>query len=477
MTTGTIYPVILCGGQGTRLWPLSRYNHPKQFLALYTDVALIVETARRFTSAAYAPLTFVCHQEHHGLLIATLKEHLTGARILLEPVARNTAAAIAVATLALQQALDPSDDSTLVFMPADHVFPHPAPLHDAIKKAQAIAAHDHIVTFGITPDSPQTGYGYIQKGTPVNNHPASYHIQQFHEKPSHAQADAYIASQDFFWNSGLFCARPATLVREFQQHAPDTLRHAEQSLKQATTHQNTYTLAKDPYGCISPQPFDQAVMEKTSKGVVIPLDTPWSDIGDWQSLWQMKQKDPQGNVLKGHTTASDTQNSLIYSTDNKRTVAIGIKDTVIVNSDDAVLVAKTSMTHHIKPLLDSLTDNKQSYLQAKEDHRPWGSYRIIDQGEGYLVKHITVHPNGILSLQYHHHRSEHWTVVQGVAFVTREDETFQLRANQSTYIPQKAKHRLENRSKKTLKLIEVQIGKHLREDDIVRLDDVYGRAK
>ena len=476
-TTDTIYPIILCGGQGTRLWPLSRSNHPKQFLPLYTNKALILETVLRFKTPSYAPPTFVCHQDHYGLLVATLKDHLSDALVILEPAARNTAAAIAVATLAIQNAQGfQGDNSMIVAMPADHVLPQATHLHAAIKKAQH-ATHDSIVTFGITPDSPHTGYGYIQKGEPLDIQKEIYRIHQFHEKPSRKQADSYLKSKDFLWNAGIFCASISTFVRELQRHAPTTLHAAEQSLNEAHRHQHTVTLDAQSYSRIPALPFDQAVMEKTNKGVVIPLVTPWSDIGDWQSLWHIKQKDPQGNVLAGQTLVTETTNSLIHSTGDKLTVAIGIKDAVIVSSDDATLVVDKAMTHHIKPLIQSLTAKKSPYLHAAQDHRPWGSYRVIAQGKGYLVKQITVNPGGILSLQYHHHRSEHWTVTQGVAFVAREDETFELQADQSTYIPQKAKHRLENRGTVPLILIEVQIGDTLREDDIVRLEDVYGRSK
>lgn len=467
-------PVILSGGSGTRLWPLSRQNLPKQFLPLSGTDTLFQQTAQRSRSlAGIAQPIVVCSDEHRFLVAEQLLELGMGsASILLEPVPRNTAPAIALAALQASKA-DP--DAILLVLPADHLIGDVAGFAAAANQALELAREDWLVTFGIRPESPETGFGYICRGAALNA--GTYRVERFVEKPDLATASAYVESGEYDWNSGMFMFRARKFLDELRQHAPAMASAAQAAFSSARADLDFLRFDKDAFAAIPADSIDYAVMEKTAHAAVVPVSCAWSDIGSWAALWSASERDADGNRFEGDVIAMDTGNCLIRATERRMVAALGIQDLIVIDTPDAVMIAPRERVQEIKRLVDRLkSDGRPEHLFHRKVYRPWGSYDSLDMGERFQVKRIMVKPGAALSLQKHHHRAEHWIVVSGTAEVTRDNEVFQLSENQSTYLPVGAVHRLRNTGTEPLELIEVQSGDYLGEDDIVRLEDVYGRA-
>ncbi len=467
-------PVILSGGSGTRLWPVSRKNHPKQFWPLVSEVSMLQQTCDRTRALAEADPVVVCNEEHRFFVAQQLQE--AGYRnpsILLEPVGRNTAPAAAVAALHL---LDEERDPVLMILPADHVIRDLEAFSAAVARGEALAREGHLVTFGIVPEYPETGYGYIQAGKALEGDDAAFRIDRFVEKPDLATAGMYLKSGDYYWNSGMFLFRASVYLEELERQNPEMLRWCRRACAGAVRDLDFVRLDREAFEQCPSDSIDYAVMEHTQKGVVIPIDAGWNDVGSWSALWEIGDKDESGNVIQGDVLALDCRDNLLRS-DGRLLAALGVKDLVVVDTPDVVLVAHRSQAQRVKELVEQLDDARRQEIEVHAQvHRPWGCYQGIDRAERYQVKRISVKPGARLSLQKHHHRAEHWIVVKGTALVTRGDETFLLTENQSTYIPVGELHRLENPGKIPLELIEVQSGSYLGEDDIVRFDDEYGRG-
>ncbi|MRW93045.1 mannose-1-phosphate guanylyltransferase/mannose-6-phosphate isomerase [Duganella sp. FT80W] len=468
-----IYPVILSGGAGTRLWPLSRAALPKQLLPLVTENTMLQETLLRLQGCAglMAPL-IVCGNEHRFLVAEQLREaRITPHSILLEPVGRNTAPAVAVAAHVLQ-ALDP--DAVMLVLPADHVIEKVEAFHQAIAQAAALAADGALATFGIVPDAPETGYGYIRSGQPVGA--AGLRVERFVEKPDRATAEGFVAAGDYFWNSGMFMFRADSYLRELAQWQPAIAQASEAAVRLAYRDLDFCRLDEAAFTSSPSDSIDYAVMEHTSQAVVVPADIGWSDVGSWSALWETQAAHGEANVVRGDVYLDDVSGSLVRA-ESRIVAAVGLRDIVIVETADAVLVAHKDQVQRVKHIVEHLKDKQRTeHLYHTRVYRPWGSYEGIDVGDRFQVKRITVNPGGKLSLQMHHHRAEHWVVVSGTARVTCGDAVTLLTENESTYIPIGMTHRLENPGKLPLHLIEVQSGSYLGEDDIVRFEDVYQRA-
>ena len=474
-----IQPVILSGGSGTRLWPLSRQLYPKQLLPLVSDDTMLQETVSRLEGIdnLSAPLV-ICNEEHRFLVAEQLRAiDKASDKIILEPVGRNTAPALTLAALSMAD----NSETIMLVMPADHIIQNVAAFQAAVNDGVQLAQQGYLVTFGIVPDSAETGYGYIQRGDAIAANDA-LKIKSFVEKPDIATAETYLASGDYYWNSGMFMMTAATWLAEIKQHCPDMYQHCEQAYSKGKQDLDFYRVDPEIFSSCPSDSIDYAVMEKAVSdtaihpAAVVPLSAGWSDVGAWSSLWQVGIKDDMGNVIRGEVMAQNTENSLLFSS-HRLVATLGLKDTIVVDTADALLVADKSHTQDVKKVVDWLkTQKRNEHLTHREVHRPWGTYEGIDIGERYQVKRITVNPGAALSLQMHHHRAEHWIVVSGTAQVTRDDEVFLVSENQSTYIPIGTKHRLENKGSIPLEMIEVQSGSYLGEDDIVRFDDVYGRT-
>jgi len=469
-----LHPVILSGGSGSRLWPLSRQNLPKQFLALIGDLSLFQETIRRAEalSGAQPPVT-VCAEDHRFMVGEQLQA--IGAEnggILLEPIARNTAPAIALAALHLI-AKDP--DATMLVLPADHLIEDETAFREAIVRATLLAEQDWLVTFGIQPDYAETGYGYILRGEALGD--SGYRIERFVEKPDLATAERYVADGTYAWNSGMFLFKAQRYLDELSQHAPRILAAVRDAYATAESDLDFIRVGKDTFAASSSDSIDYAVMEKTDHAAVVPVSCGWSDIGSWSSLWSVAERDGDGNRYDGDVISIDTRDSLVHASDRRMIATIGVEDLIIVDTPDATLVARKDRVQDVKLIVDKLkAAGRQEHLFHRKVYRPWGSYDSIDMGERFQVKRIVVKPGAALSLQKHAHRAEHWIVVSGTAEVTCDDKVFDLHENQSTYIPLGSVHRLRNRGTEPVELIEVQSGSYLGEDDIVRLEDVYGRS-
>jgi len=471
-----ITPVVLSGGSGTRLWPLSRELYPKQLLPLVGSNTMLQDTLLRLEGVpGLRPPILVCNVEHRFLAA----EQLTAAKrdpaaIILEPLGRNTAPAVAVAALSAAQSAERSEDPILLVLPADHVIRDRAAFHAAIAIGAHAAAAGNLVTFGIVPTGPETGYGYIRSGTAEATGVRA--VREFVEKPDRAAAERYLASGEYLWNSGMFMFRTSRYLDALRVHAPDILEccrrawlDARRDLSFIRLHEATFTACRS-------DSIDYAVMEKTDAAVVVPLDAGWSDVGNWATLSAARDADGSDNVLVGDVIAEDSHNCYVYSS-GRLVATVGLRDHVVVETDDAVLVAPKARVQDVKKLVDRLkADGRGETSLHRKVYRPWGAYDSIQNGERFQVKHITVKPGAKLSLQMHHHRAEHWIVVRGTAEVTRGDEVFLLTENQSTYIPLGTRHRRANPGTLPLELIEVQSGSYLGEDDIVRFDDTYGRA-
>ena len=464
-----LLPVILSGGSGTRLWPLSRESYPKQFLPLTGDLTMLQATWRRVAPiAGRAPLV-VANEEHRFVAAEQLQQ--VGAEpqaILLEPIGRNTAPAIAVAAL---EATRGGDDAILLVLPSDHVIDDEAAFQRAVQLALPAAAAGRLVTFGIVPTGPVTGYGYIKaaSGTEVRA------VERFVEKPDLATAQAYVASGEYFWNSGMFLFKASRYLDELQKFNPPILDASRSAWKQARRDMDFVRLDKEAFAAVPSDSIDYAVMEKTADAALVPMDAGWNDVGSWTALREVSTQDADGNAHHGDVIAVDCRNTYAYG---ERLIAlVGLDDVIVVETPDAVLVGNGQRMQEVKEVVARIKREKRSEATwHRKVYRPWGAYDSIDNGERFQVKRITVKPGATLSLQMHHHRAEHWIVVSGTAEVTRGDEVILLTENQSTDIPLGVTHRLKNPGKLPLELIEVQSGSYLGEDDIVRFEDTYGRA-
>lgn len=469
-----LIPLILSGGSGTRLWPISRKNLPKQFLSLAGSETLFQQTVKRALCLPDVAAPVVVASDDHRFLAAEQLQELeiNDASILLEPVARNTAPAIAVGAL---QAMAKDPQAILLVLPADHLIGDDAAFSDAVAKARPLAEQDWLVTFGIRPDRPETGFGYIRRGKPLEI--GTFQVQQFVEKPKLEVAESYVASGEYDWNSGMFMFRASAYLDELGVHAPAMLAAARAAFSRANTDLDFIRLNSEAFASAPSDSIDYAVMEKTSRAAVVPVACRWSDIGSWDALWLAADKDTQGNHLEGDVIALDTTGSLVRSHDRHLVATVGLENIVVVTTPDATLVARRDASQDVKKIVEALkAADRTEHDLHRVVRRPWGMYDSLESGDRFQVKRIVVKPGAALSLQMHHHRAEHWIVVKGVAEVTCDDKVFLLAENQSTYLPLGSKHRLRNPGKVPVELIEVQSGSYLGEDDIVRYDDVYGRA-
>ena len=468
-----IVPVILLGGSGTRLWPVSRKNHPKQFLNLTGDQTLLQATLSRLDGIdGLESSIIVCNEEHRF----TTAEQLTEINrdlgdIILEPVGKNTAPAVTVAAL---QALHQHDDVLLLVLPADHVIRNTQAFQDAVKLAAHAAEKNSLVTFGIVPVKPETGYGYIKKGEPVGD--SCYKVEKFVEKPDLATAKSYLESGEYYWNSGMFLFKASLFLQELEQFHPDMMSCCKKSLGQAEHDLDFIRLHKESFESCSSDSIDYAVMEKTANAVTIPLNAEWSDVGSWDALWEIEEKNADGNVLSGDVLTHDTHDCLVKA-ENKLVTLVGVDDLVVIETKDAILVAAKDKVQDVKAIVQELCKtNRSEAALHREVYRPWGKYDGVDRGERFQVKRITVKPGESTSMQMHYHRAEHWIIVSGVAEVTCGEKVFLCTENQAAFIPQGSKHRIANPGKLPIVMIEVQTGSYLGEDHIVRLDDQYGRT-
>lgn len=469
-----LHPVVLSGGSGTRLWPLSRQDRPKQFLALVGEHSLYQETVLRAAGlpGMQAPIT-VCSEAHRFTVGEQLQAiGVASGGIVLEPVARNTAPAIALAAL---HATARDADAVLLVMPADHLIEDEAAFRDAVLRAAELAGDGWLVAFGITPDYAETGYGYIRRGAPLGD--AGFRIERFVEKPDRATAEQYLADGGYAWNSGMFLFRAGRYLEELGMHAPAILQAARAAHAGAGVDLDFTRVDAGAFATSPSDSIDYAVMERTDRAAVVPVSCGWSDIGSWSSLWAVAERDDAGNRTDGDVIAVDTRDSLVRASDGRLIATVGVDDLVIIDTADATLVARKNRVQEVKAVVDRLkADGRSEHLSHRKVHRPWGSYDSIGMGSRFQVKRITVKPGAALSLQKHEHRAEHWVVVSGVAEVTCDERVFELKENESTFIPRGCVHRLRNRGPAPVELIEVQSGGYLGEDDIVRLEDVYGRS-
>jgi len=464
-----ILPVILSGGSGTRLWPLSREAYPKQFLQLAGEHSMLQSTWLRVADVATQAPIVVANEAHRFVAAEQLQQvGTTPSAILLEPVGRNTAPAIAAAAL---EARRNGDDPLLLVLPSDHLIRDVGQFHQAIEAAASIADQGKLVTFGIQPTAPETGYGYIKA---VAGEGARA-IERFVEKPDLDTAQAYVTSGEYYWNSGMFLFRASRYLEELQRLQPQILDACHAAWEKARRDSDFIRLDTDAFKASPSDSIDYAVMEKTADAAVVPLDAGWSDVGSWTALRDVSEQDANGNAHRGDVIAIDCHDTFAYG---ERLIAmVGLDDVIVVETDDAVLVGKSDRMQEVKDVVARLkADGRSEATWHRKVYRPWGAYDSIDHGDRFQVKRITVKPGGTLSLQMHHHRAEHWIVVSGTAEVTRGDEVLLLTENQSTYIPLGVTHRLRNPGKLPLELIEVQSGSYLGEDDIVRFEDTYGRT-
>jgi len=467
-----LVPVLLSGGVGSRLWPVSREAHPKQFQALVTEMSLLQDTLRRTDSLEAAPPIVVCNEAHRFMVAEQLRQ--LGSRashIVLEPEGRNTAPAVALAAL---QALQDDEEALLLVLPADHIIRDVPAFAAAVGEAIPQARAGRLLTFGVVPSAPETGYGYIRRGAPIAG--AICAIAEFVEKPALDTARAYLASGDYFWNSGMFLLSARSYLDELAQHAPEMQKWCAQAMSGAVRDMDFVRPQRDAFAASPADSIDYAVMEHTTQGAVMPIDCGWSDVGAWSTLWEVSEHDASGNVLHGDVVVEDSHNSYLRS-ESRLLAAAGVDDLVVVETADAVLVAHRDKVQDIKRVVERLrADGRSEPELHRRVYRPWGNYESLIEAGRFQVKRIVVNPGHTLSLQMHHHRAEHWIVVHGTAEVTCEDRVFMLGEDESTYIPLGHRHRLANPGKIPLELIEVQTGSYLGEDDIVRFEDVYGRS-
>lgn len=469
-----IVPVIMAGGSGTRLWPLSRKLFPKQFLPLLGEASMLQETLSRLDmqhdAVTVSNPIIVCNDEHRFIVAEQLRaNHRQANAIILEPVGRNTAPAVALAALEAQAQ---NDDSLLLVLAADHVIRNVTAFQEAVIKAAKLAEQNKLVTFGIVPRHPETGYGYIRSGQEQDG---AAKVEEFVEKPDLATAQSYVDQGCYFWNSGMFMFKASVYLDELKTYRPDIYEAVNKAYQGKSCDLDFTRLDENAFEACPDESIDYAIMEKTDGAMVVPLDAGWSDVGSWSSLWDEMQQDEQGNATRGDVVAHDSTNSLFFS-DHKLIAAVGVENLVVVDTPDAVMVSTKDRVQDVKTIVNKLNSaDRPEAIIHREVNRPWGAYDSIDIGERFQVKRITVKPGAKLSLQMHHHRAEHWIVVSGTALVTVGDKEIMLSENQSTYIPIGVTHRLENPGVLPLEMIEVQSGSYLGEDDIVRFEDNYGR--
>jgi mannose-1-phosphate guanylyltransferase/mannose-6-phosphate isomerase len=468
-----VIPVILCGGFGTRLWPLSREKAPKQFHSIATEETLFHDTLSRAMTCTGIKADEIVTVTADSIKKETVHQLANFnpdsiAHLLSEPSARNTAAAVAYAALHVHDAFGP--ETVLWILPADHHVENDAALQSALEKATTAAQDGYIVTFGMKPTRPETGYGYIKSGAAIGDTMVQT-VAEFVEKPDQDIAEQYVQNGQYLWNSGMFVATAKTLLDSFIEYSADIVGPLNNAMK------NKDVSMAETYKSLPAVPFDVAIMEKTNKAAVVACDIGWSDVGSWESVWELKNKDANGNVIGGRVAAVDSENCLIQS-NNLLVATMGLKDIVVIENSDSILVADKKNGKAMKKIVQTLKDmDSPEAINPPMETRPWGQFRVLSESEGYKVKEIIVTPGGKLSSQMHHHRCEFWTVISGEAVVTIDDKEIILKAQQNAFIPLKATHRLENASDEDLVMVEVQCGNYLGEDDIVRFDDIYGRAE
>ncbi|WP_097481455.1 mannose-1-phosphate guanylyltransferase/mannose-6-phosphate isomerase [Escherichia coli] len=468
-----IIPIIMAGGSGTRLWPLSRSLYPKQFLSLINENSLLQETLKRLDGLNCLPPVIVSNNEHRFIVAEQLRQFgVDDFQIILEPVGRNTAPAVALAAL---KSLELHGDHHMLVLAADHAIQDIEAFHAAVLAAEQESVDNKLVTFGIVPTKPETGYGYIKKGEQVKN--SVFKVNSFVEKPDLETAKNYLEQKCYLWNSGMFMFKASVYLDELKKFRPDILAACKESLSSASTDLDFIRLNSDVFAECPDESIDYAVMEKTQDCVVIPLDADWSDIGSWTSLWEISEKDEHENVSHGDVINYNSRNNYIYS-EGSLISTVGVNNLIIVQTKDALLVAQQDNVQDIKKIVEILKKQKRSeHISHREVYRPWGGYDSVERGDRYQVKRITVKPGECLSTQMHHHRAEHWVVVAGTAKVTCGERTFFVTENESTFIPIGTVHTLENPGKIPLEVIEIQSGVYLGDDDIVRLSDKYGRVE
>ena len=471
-----LFPVILSGGSGTRLWPLSRAMFPKQFIRFNGDSEnLLGQTLKRLKmGAGFAAPTILCNADHRFLIKECLERAQISARaLILEPLARNTAAAVAVGALS---ALRDDPDAVLLVMPSDHVIGDEPRFLSAVHRAKNVAASGRLVLFGIQPSQAHTGYGYIKRGKPLEGFDGAFKVDDFAEKPDAVLAQRYVDDGSYFWNSGIFVLHARTFLDELSEFAPDVLGAAQKSLENATTDLGFLRLDREAFASSPNISIDYAVMEKTDKAVMLPVDIRWNDVGSWSSLWELAPHDARGNYAGAQAVLEDTSECYIHS-DKSLVATLGVENLIIVDTPDALLVADRSRAQDVSKIVGQLRESgRKEHEQHVRNYRPWGFFETLSIGPRFQVKLLHVNPGGQLSLQMHHHRSEHWVVVHGTAKVTVGDNEKLVRENESVYIVATQWHRLENPGRVPLELIEVQIGSYLGEDDILRSGDVYHRS-
>ncbi|EMI4429222.1 mannose-1-phosphate guanylyltransferase/mannose-6-phosphate isomerase [Providencia rettgeri] len=462
-----LLPVIMAGGSGSRLWPLSRSLYPKQFISLTSKKTMLQETVARLKTLQHQPPVFICNEEHRFIVAEQLRqENVKHNGIILEPVGRNTAPAIALAAI---RALQNGNDPLLLVLAADHVIQDQTAFTHTIERAIEPAERGALITFGIIPTVPETGYGYIKRGGPVND--TTYKVERFVEKPDFATAEKYLSSGKYLWNSGMFLFKASCYLNELKKHCPDILKICEQAIHSSQNDLDFIRIQQDIFSACPDNSIDYAVMEKANNVQVVPMDAGWSDVGSFSSLWDIPPKDTQSNVIIGDVLTESTTNSYIYS-QNKLVSTVGIDNLVIIETKDAVLVANKNEVQNVKNIVNKLKKlDRSEYKQHRETFRPWGSHDQIAHGERFQVKHLKVKPGEKTALQLHYHRAEHWIVVQGTAKVINGENSYILSENESTYIPIAIAHQIENPGKVDLHLIEVRSGNYLQEDDIIRLEE------
>ncbi|MBH0066685.1 mannose-1-phosphate guanylyltransferase/mannose-6-phosphate isomerase [Pseudoalteromonas sp. NZS100] len=467
-----ILPVIMAGGSGTRLWPLSRGNYPKQFLTLAGEHTMLQSTLHRLNGLAHSPAMLICNEEHRFIAAEQVRQlGVEHSGIFLEPVGRNTAPAIALAAF---KAIEHGDDPLLLVLAADHIINDTAAFQHCVNQAAELAKQDKLVTFGIVGNKPETGYGYIKRG---EQYQTGYVVDSFVEKPDADTAEKYIASGEYYWNSGMFLFKASRYLDELKAFRPDIYAACEKAMQVQNDDMDFVRVDTAAFEACPDESVDYAVMEQTKDAVVVPMDAGWSDVGGFAALWEVSKQDENGNAFTGDVKSVNTKNTLVFGED-KLVATVGVEDLVIVNTKDAVLVAHKNESQKVKAIVQQLKDEQRTEATLhREVYRPWGKYDSVDSGERFQVKRITVKPGAKLSVQMHHHRAEHWIVVSGTAKVQIDDTEQFVTENESVYIPITAVHALENPGKVDLELIEVQSGSYLGEDDIVRFEDRYGRVK
>ncbi len=471
-TNKNLHAVIMAGGKGTRFWPLSRETFPKQFLKIIGEKTLLESTIERLHGVAQPENMMIITTSNQSELVRwQTKETISPDCVIVEPEGRNTAPAIALAAFRIRKE---NKDALMLVLPSDHHITRLAAFEAAISEAVAGAAAGNLVTFGIVPDRPETGYGYIKSGKTVRKN--LFRVESFVEKPDARHARVFLKDKSYLWNSGIFVFKAQTMINELKKYMPDLYKAFSGIEKQLGTDQESAAL-KNVYSRIKADSIDYGVLEKSKKVFVVRSDFGWSDVGSWSALGEIVKKDQAGNVVLGNSVNMDAEGSIVFSS-GRLIASIGLRDMVVVDTSDATLICPRQRVQEVKNLVEKLKETgKQEYLLPKTEERPWGHFAVLEKGPGYQIKHICLKPKARLSLQMHNHRSEHWIVVSGIAKVQKGEEVFYINKNESTYIPTTVKHRLENPGMIPLKIIEIQSGEHLGEDDIIRFDDIYGRTK